>query len=170
MNSPIERPFLRVVRAFAALLFDDGGGVPVERLDWITREYGEFTRFVGAKTRLGFRAAIVAIQCFPVFFVYVPLPFTWLPDALKHRYIERLESSRWTFLVTALKVPLSIRYFEHPEVARTLGYDARPLRVLEDDAPVVRLAIKTQVSDEPAGHDPAAWTNSESSAPTGSAR
>ena len=167
MNAPIERPFLRVVRAFAALLFDEGNGVPAERLDWIVREYAEFTKFVGSKTRLGFRGAIIAIQLFPLFFVYVPLPFTWLSDRLKHKYVERLEASRWTFLVTALKVPMSIRYFEHPEVARTLGYDARPLRVLADDAPITRLAIKSSIADVPAGTDPHAWTNAEN---TGNSR
>jgi hypothetical protein len=145
VEKPLGPLFLRVVRVFAEALFDEGDGVPGERLDWITREYGAFSAHVGAKTRLGFMGALVAIQLLPVFFVFVPLPFTWLSRRQRRIYLERLEASSLTFLVTAVKIPLSVRYFEHPAVVASLGYDGRPREVRADDEPHPRLARKTGV-------------------------
>lgn len=142
MERPIRGWYLRVVRAFAEVLFDDGTGVPPERLDWVAREYGAFAAHVGAKTRTGFKAAIFAIQFFPVFFVGIPLPMTMLSMAQRRRYLERLERSTWTFLVTAVKIVLCTRYFEHPDVVPTLGFDGRPMLVTPDDAPHPALARK----------------------------
>lgn len=155
MEKPLGRWFLRVVRVFAGTLFDDGHGVPADRLDWVTSEYGEFSARVGAKTRTGFRAAILAVQLLPVLFIGVPLPFTWLPAATRRRYLERLEASQLTFLVTALKIPLSVRYFEHPDVIGTLGYDGRPMVVLPEDAAHPKLAQKTGVPALPLLESPA---------------
>lgn len=124
---PIGWLFLSILRALAATAFDDGQGVPSERLDWLMREYREFSRSLGAKTRTAFCLAILALQFLPLFVIGVPLPMTWLPGRLRVKYLEKLEAGPLTAIVTATKVPLTMIYFEHPEVMASTGYDGRPL-------------------------------------------
>lgn len=134
MNRPLGPLSLRVVRVFAEACFDDGTpGLPA-RLDWLMGDYADFTQSIGTKSRIGFAAAAFAVQWLPLFFVGRPLPMTWLAPETRRRYLEKLEASALTFLITALKLPLSMVYFEHPDVMARTGYDGRPLVELPNDA------------------------------------
>lgn len=144
--NPLGSFWLGLARVLAATIFDDGHGVPAERLDWLVAEYADFTRAVGAKTRLGFRGALLLLQLLPLFVVGVPLPMTWLSPSRRHRYLEKMEASAlFTVLVTATKMPMALIYFEHPEVMATTGYDGRPMRPLPgEDAPGAMPATATK--------------------------
>ena len=128
---PLGRFWLRLVRAVAEVLFDDGRGIPRERMEWLLAEWADLSAHAGAKTRLGFRGALLALELLPLFFVGLPLPMSLLSHGTRMRYLERVETSKLAFFVTALKAPLSMIYFEHEDVVGTTGYDGTSL--LEDD-------------------------------------
>jgi hypothetical protein len=96
MNTPLGSWSLGILREMARTLFDDGTGVPEARLDWLIAEYADFSRSFGAKTRFGFRLALLAIQLLPLFVVFRPLPMTWLSAATRRRYLEKLEAGSRT--------------------------------------------------------------------------
>lgn len=129
---PLGWFWLRIVRAISEALFHDGAeAVPSDRLDWLVGEWADFSAHAGMKTRIGFRGALLALELLPLFVVGVPLPMSVLPLKLRTRYLEKVETSNRAFLVTALKAPLSMIYFEHEDVVGRTEYDGTSL--LGDD-------------------------------------
>jgi hypothetical protein len=151
MDKPIGPFFLRLIRVFAEALFDDGTPGLKERLDWLMAEYADFSRSVGTKTRLGICGAMLVVQLLPLFVVFRPLPMTWLSKETRRRYLEKLEAGPITFLITALKVPLTLIYFEHPEMMARTGYDGRALVEGAEDQALPATARKARLQVLPAG-------------------
>lgn len=113
-------------RALARALFDAGRGIPEARLDWMLADVDDFTGRAGAKTRLGFLAALLVLQWSPLFFGAWGRMSALTPEA-RDRYLERLDRSALAVLIALPKAVLGLCYYEHPEVVAELGYDGRPL-------------------------------------------
>lgn len=144
---------LRIARALTATLFDDGSGVPVERLDYAMTELAGYAARVGRVTRLALSLALWVMQLAPFLFLGVFRKFTGASVEIRQRCLRKLENSRLGLVMVLLKTVLSMIYFEHPEALASTGYDAQgllgpawaqgsvspvtKLRVLEDEAEIV---------------------------------
>jgi|SRR5690606_10799504 len=142
---------LRIARALTATLFDDGTGVPPERLDYAMAELVGYAARVGRMTRLALRFALWVMQLAPFLLFGVFRTFTRASVELRERCLRRLEGSRLGLVVVLLKTVLSMIYFEHPDALASTGYDAQgllgPAWAQGSPPPVVKL----QVVHEPAG-------------------
>lgn len=140
--TPLGRWFLSLARTFATTLFDDGRAIPEDRLDWLIADFADFTAHTGMKTRMGLRGTLFLLQILPLFFIGVPLLMTWLSPAQRLRYLAKVEESRVSFIVTSVKAPLTILYFEHPDVLPRTGYDGESLVPGSDETRALRAPSK----------------------------
>ena len=118
---------LAIVRAVAATLFDDGGGVPDERIAFTLRGLRAYLERAGLQTRMAFRAALLVVQFAPLLLLGRLHRFVRLAPAERARCLLRLETSRLGLVLVLLKTTLCLHYFEHPEVLARTGYDGQGL-------------------------------------------
>jgi len=118
---------LRIARALAATLFDDGSGVPAERLDYAMTELARYVARVGRLTRLALAFALWVMQLAPLLCLGIFRRFTEASAEIRHRCLRRLEVSWLGLSVVLLKTLLSLVYFEHPDALASTGYDAQGL-------------------------------------------
>jgi len=118
---------LRIARALAATLFDDGSGGPSERLDYAMAELARYVARVGKLTRLALAFALWVMQLAPLLFLGIFRTFTDASADIRHRCLSRLEVSRLGLVMVLLKTLLSLVYFEHPDALASTGYDAQGL-------------------------------------------
>lgn len=127
----LSRRSLRVLRAVAEVLFDDGSGPPAgERLDWLIADVDDFVRATAGTTRLGLRVATWLIQMSPLLLRRSWRRFVKLPGDRRLAVLERLESSRFAplaLLFGVVKIILAMLYFEHPGALAETGYDGHCL-------------------------------------------
>lgn len=120
----LSRRQVRVIRAVAEALLADGSGPPPRsRLESTVREVGAFTVRAGSQTRLGFRAALVAIQWSPLLYLRKPRRFASATLAERIACFERLEGGRLAILAVVLKLSLCLAYFELPDALAETGYN-----------------------------------------------
>lgn len=120
--------------AVAETLFTtDQGPPPAERLEWLVDDLDHFFVQAGARARLAYRLCLLAISVLaPLLILHLP-PFRRLPRAQRTKALERMERSWAGLAVFGAKAPLCIIYYEHPEAARFIGYDASCLTDPEPD-------------------------------------
>ena len=105
---------LRVARALAAGMFDDGGPIPVApaKLDAFVADLGEFLRYVGPKTRLALRASLLVVQASPVWVIGTPARFTSLSRDDRARFLEKAERTHLPLVMQGLKTVVSILWYD----------------------------------------------------------
>ncbi|HEV8324647.1 MAG TPA: hypothetical protein VG389_23720 [Myxococcota bacterium] len=130
-RGPFGARTLRLVRALCAALFDRGGGVPAERLDWVEREINDFLGAAGFVPRLMVWMALLAVQWLPLLVIGRPARFVSLAPAEQRRCLVKMEANRFAVLalpVMAVKIVIGCVYFEHPDARPETGYDGGCLK------------------------------------------
>lgn len=127
----LPAPFELTAGALAACLFDHGQGVPADRLRFALVDVDDFTRRAGWKTRLAFLASLLLLEwLWPLAFGFFGR-FSRLALERRLHLLERIEDTQLAPLLVLPKAMLCLVYFEHPDALKEIGYDAKPLRVLE---------------------------------------
>ncbi len=116
----------RVLREIARAMFDDGCGVAEERLDFMERELRALFASVGAATRFLLRMSLAVLQFAPLFVVGLPRRFTALSPATRVRFLQRFERGTLAILFVAVRIYVSLAYFEHPQGSIDAGIEAPP--------------------------------------------
>lgn len=115
---------LKGMYAIAEVMFATAEGVPsADLLTWVVNRTDGFARDVGGKGALAFRAG-VALTDWVSPLMIGRLPPMWkldLDDRI--RAMERYEASILGMSMFAVKIFLSLNYFEHPDVAEDVGFD-----------------------------------------------
>jgi hypothetical protein len=117
------------VRAIAATLFATEDGPPDgARLDWLCDDLDDFLGRAGPRARGLFSLCVTAVTWLAPWRVGALGPFESLDEATRTRALERMERGAFGLAVFGAKAVLCIVWYEHPEVARAVGYDGRCLR------------------------------------------
>ena len=107
-------------------MFDDGCGVAEERLDFMERELRGLFASVGAATRLLLRVSLAVLQFAPLFVLGLPRRFTALSQARRVLFLQRFERGLLAILFIAVRIYVSLAYFEHPQGSLEAGIEALP--------------------------------------------
>jgi len=121
----LTRRMRLATHAVAETLFTtEDGPPPRERLDWLVDDLDAFFVQAGLRARFAYRLCLFAISVLaPLLILHLP-PFRKLPRAQRTEALERMERSWAGLAVFGAKAPLCIIYYEHPDSARFIGYDA----------------------------------------------
>jgi hypothetical protein len=115
--------------AVAETLFTTHEGPPPrERLDWLVDDLDHFFQQAGTRARFTYRICLLAITALAPFFVLRLPPFRNLSRRNRTRALERMEASAVGLAVFGAKAALCILYYEHPDAARMIGFDASCMR------------------------------------------
>ncbi len=117
----------RRVRAIAEALFArDGTPPPADRLDWLCNDVDDFLASTSGRARGTFVLALWALTWFAPFAVFRLGPLGRLSLEDRTEALERFERG-WLPMVAAIlavKTILCVLYFEHPDGAREIDFDA----------------------------------------------
>ncbi len=115
---------MRNVRAIIEAVFSDvEGPPPSDRLDWLCNDFEDFLARVPS-ARLTYRVGVIAICIVGPLVARRLSSFRSLPVEDRVTALQKLESSPLGFAVLGMKVLGSIVYYEHPDAAREIGFDA----------------------------------------------
>lgn len=107
-----------------ALFTTDHGPPPASRLEWLADDLDDFLVHAGPRARAAYRLCILAISIIaPLLILRLP-PFRSLPTVLRVRALERMERSFLSLAIFGAKTTLCVLYYEHPDAARHVGFDA----------------------------------------------
>jgi len=119
----------QAVRAIAATLFTTDAGPPdAECLEWLCDDLDDFLGRVGRRARGLLSLCVAAITWFAPLHVRRLGPFYALDAQTQTTALERMERGPLGLAVFGAKTLLCIVWYEHPETAQRVGYDARCLR------------------------------------------
>ena len=111
--------------AVAETLFTTADGPPPrERLEWLVDDMDDFFAQAGARARFVYRICLLAISVLAPLMVWRLPPFRRLRPDTRTRALERMEASAFGLAVFGAKAALCILYYEHPDAARFIGFDA----------------------------------------------
>lgn len=115
---------LRTLRSVAEAIFStDDGPPPRDRMDWLLGDAEDFLSRVGSQTRWVMRLSLLAISVVaPLLVVRLP-PFRSLALRERARALTRLERSKFSAPLLAVKALVTLLYYEHPDAAREVGFD-----------------------------------------------
>lgn len=124
--------WVRDLAAVAEVLFADDVGAPdLTRVRWVCDQTRQYAASVGGKATFAFRLGLGATTWIaPLMVAKVP-PLRRLSFTDRVRALERYERSPLGLSVFAVKVFLSISWFEHPEVAREVNFDGGDMGVYD---------------------------------------
>lgn len=124
-GSGLTRRMRLATHAVAEALFTtEDGPPPRERLEWLVDDLDRFFVQAGKRARFMYRLCLLAISVLaPLLILHLP-PFRKLPRKQRAEALERMEASWIGLAVFGAKAPLCIIYYEHPDAARFIGYDA----------------------------------------------
>jgi hypothetical protein len=133
-GGPIVSPrtVARVRVVAEALFLGKAGPPPAERLDWLALEVEDFLARSGAQSRLVFGLALLVISLLAPLFSLRFVPLGRMQPAERARVLGHLEH-KFGAPVLAVKALLSVIYYEHPDAARSVGFDGECL--LESGSP-----------------------------------
>lgn len=109
-----------------ALFVTESGLPPASRLAWMCADLRDFMTQAGSRARWTFRLALwFTSWCAPLFVGRMP-PLARLPVHDRVEALERFERGglAQTAAVLALKAVLCILYYEHPDAAASIDFDA----------------------------------------------
>ena len=129
LRSALGPRSLGALRIVAEAIFSSRMGPPAsERLDWLCSEVNDFVWHAGGRVRWLIRLSLLALN------ILAPLTILRLPGLSRlqvkerARALARLEHTRAGAPVLAVKALLCMVYYEHPEVAQEVGYDAQCMK------------------------------------------
>ena len=104
---------LRVARAYAATVFDDGRGIPAADLDAFLVDLADWLAYAGARLRFALRLGLTLIQWSPLLTIGRARRFTSLDPKARAAHLEKLETSAVGATAFAgVKTVLAILWFE----------------------------------------------------------
>lgn len=125
----LTRRMKLATRAVAETLFTTTEGPPPkERLDWLVDDLDHFFAQAGKRARLAYRLCLLGVSVLSPLMVWRLPPFRRLSPEKRAEALERMEASALGLAVFGAKAALCILYYEHPDAARFIGYDATCLR------------------------------------------
>lgn len=124
----LSRRALDTAVAVAEALFSDGVNPPApERMAFVRREFGDLMARAMPRGRLLFVAGLLVISVIaPVMVRRLP-PFRRLPLTTRVAALEKMESSRLSPVLIAVRAMLCLVYFEHEDAAAEAGIGTEPL-------------------------------------------
>ena len=109
--------FERRARAIAEALFATASGPPdPARIDWVVRDYSDFTSRISPRSRFIFLLCTWVLTWIAPLFVWRFGPLGALDLELRTRALERIERSLIGPAALGPKIMLSMIWFEHPEI------------------------------------------------------
>lgn len=124
-------PTEAAARALCQCIFDRGHGIPPDRMSFALVDVDDFTRRAGPKTRFAFLASLLLLQwIWPLAFGFFGR-FSALPISRRLDLLEKIEATALAPMLVLPKAMLCLVFFEHPDALKEIGYDGRPLRLLE---------------------------------------
>jgi len=127
----VSERMLRTLRSVAEAIFStDDGPPPADRMDWLLADAEDFLSRVGSQTRWVMRLSLLAISVVAPLLVLRMPPFRALALRERARALTRLERSKFSAPLLAVKALVTLLYYEHPDAAREVGFDGgcrRPL-------------------------------------------
>ena len=124
----VGRRTLDNARAIAEAIFTtDEGPPPPERLDWLVADLEDFLARMG-RSRTTFAFGILALSILAPLFArsFTSIRSMSVDDRIKA--LTRIENSAVAFAILGVKLLLSVMYYEHPEGAAQIGYDAQCMK------------------------------------------
>jgi hypothetical protein len=109
-----------------AVFLTDDGPPPPDRLDWLSREVEDFLARAGARSRLVVGLALFAIGVLAPLLSLRFVSLARMSVRERARVLSRLEHT-FGAPVLAVKAMLCLLYYEHPDVARSVGFDGQCL-------------------------------------------
>lgn len=112
----------RVATVTEVFFARDGAAPPPDRVRWTSERVRAFCDRVGGKAVFAFRLSLFAVTW------VAPLLSLRLPTLGRHSLeerasiIDRFEHSPFGMSIFAVKAFLCMHYFEHPDVAREIGF------------------------------------------------
>lgn len=112
--------------AVAQALFSTEQGPPSEeRLRWLVTELRDFLSHIGTRARIIYRLSLFLVAWIAPFWGWRLPPLRWLSVQRRIRILNRFERSLFGAPLLAVKAILCILYYEHPEVAKAIGFDGK---------------------------------------------
>ncbi len=126
---PLRRPrTVRAARVIAEALFaTEQGPPPVLRMEWLETELDDLLEQAGAARR-GFQLAVTAVHSLAPLLSRRPRSLKSMTLAERVTALSALESSKAAAALFAVKILLCLIYYEHPDAARSIGFDGRCLK------------------------------------------
>lgn len=118
-----KRTIARARAVAEALFLTRDGPPPGDRLDWLARELEDFLARSGSRSRLVVGFALFVIGVLAPLLSLRLVSLARMPVLERARCLARLEDT-FGAPVLAVKAMLSVLYYEHPDAARFVGFDA----------------------------------------------
>jgi hypothetical protein len=116
---------LATTRALAEALFATRAGPPpAERVTWLSAELDDFFAHAGTKSRWLFLLSLVSVAVVAPLLVGRVSPIRSLPLDVRTRALEKMERGSFALPLLAVKAMLCVMYYEHPDAAREIGFEA----------------------------------------------
>jgi hypothetical protein len=130
----------RALRAVVEAIFARGGQgdesdeivpPPADRIDWVCREVDDFLARVTVRSRVLVLLSLFAVSVLGPLFArrFGTLGSIALTDRV--HALERFERSMFAPALLAVKALASVHYYEHPDAAREVGFDAACMTTTE---------------------------------------
>lgn len=127
-QAPTPRGWVADLYTIAEVMFAGAQGPPPpERLRWLCARTERFAREVGGKGVLAFRMGLALVEYVAPLMILRPPPFRDLSFEERLEALEAFERSPLGMTLFAVKAVASVHYFEHPDVADVVGFDAQSL-------------------------------------------
>ncbi|MCC6216598.1 MAG: hypothetical protein IT376_17185 [Polyangiaceae bacterium] len=128
-GSPVVSPRIMArLRSLTEAIFATAAGPPpAARVDWVVAEVEDVLAHAGAQMRWTMAAATLVIVWIAPLFVGRLGSLASLPFRERVRALAALEASALGGPVLAVKALLCILYYEHPDAAAEVGFDAECL-------------------------------------------
>lgn len=128
-SSVVSTRCIAALRAIAEAIFaTETGPPPADRLAWLCVEVEDFLARAGSNTRLVVRLAVFAVSVLAPLLLLRFATLKRLPPSERVRALTRLENSRFSSPVLAVKALLCMLYYEHPDAACEVGFDGQCLK------------------------------------------
>lgn len=123
-----SRGVRRAVLSLAEVLFArETGAPPAGRLLWLVDDLDDFFAHAGMRSRAVFLACLTTIELVAPLMLGRLCRFSNLSMADRFNSLRRFEESSLGLAFFGAKAALCIVWYEHPEAAREVGFDALSL-------------------------------------------
>lgn len=134
LDRPVRKAWLKNVYAFAEVLFATAEGPPSPaRLRWLCHQLDDFLSRIGSRARRLFRLSLWVVSVLAPLFAFRLPGLRFWSFATRERALDRMERSLLGATILPVKAILGILWYEHPDVAASVGFDGQPLRSLDQE-------------------------------------
>jgi hypothetical protein len=117
---------LAAIEALAEAIFaTEDGPPPRPRIEWLSREIDDFLARAGARSRFVYVMSVTVVSIVAPILIGKFGGLRALPLPERSRALEKMERSKLALPLLAVKAMLCILYYEHPDAAKEIGFDAK---------------------------------------------